>query len=116
MKPDRRDRAWNVENHPDSSGLHLVQDLVEPRKFKLALRWFERIPGEIAHAHDVEPRALHDGDVLIDLLGRAINGLITRAYKKLARAWPVGMCRSVLCQTGGTQDTHYQEKERELIG
>ena len=68
MQPDGRGQTRNVKNDPDAIGLHLVHDPVEPLKGELALRWLKRIPRQVAHAHDIETRALHDGNVLIDLL------------------------------------------------
>ena len=42
---------------------------------------------------------------LIDLLGRAIDGLITRAHEELPGAGPIGVRRSVLCSCKQAQRT-----------
>src|SRR5271166_6831413 len=91
MQPDGSRQTWNVQNHADSGCLHLVHDAVEPFKGKLALRGLKRIPREVAHAHNVESRVLHDRDILIDLLRRTIDRLIAGAHKKLAWTRPIGM-------------------------
>lgn len=81
MHPNRRRQARNIDNDPDSAGLHLVHNLVEPFEIEFALGRLERIPGEVSHANDIEAGPLHDGDVPIDLFWRAIDRLIACAYK-----------------------------------
>ena len=68
MQPDGRGQTGNVKNDPDAIGLHLVHDAVEPLKGEPALRWLKGIPRQVSHAHHIEAGALHDGNVLIDLL------------------------------------------------
>ena len=69
MQPDWRRRSSDVENHLYSRLVHLLQNLVEPCEFKLSLRWFESVPGKIAHADHGESRLLHELDILADLFG-----------------------------------------------
>jgi hypothetical protein len=67
MQPNRRRQARNIDNSPDSAGLHLVHNLVEPFEIAFALGRLERIPRKVSHAHDIEAGPLHDGNVPIDL-------------------------------------------------
>jgi hypothetical protein len=71
--------------------MHFVHDAIEPAEGELAWLRFERIPGKVAHAHNIEPRTLHDGNVPVDLFRGAVDGLIAGSNEQLPRAGPIGM-------------------------
>jgi hypothetical protein len=112
MQPDRRRRSRYIEDHSNSVGLHLVHDLVEPLKGEFALRRLERVPGQISHADHVEAGTFHNRDVLIDLLRRAIDRLITGAHEELSGTGPVRMHRRHLGKRHSAQDAHEDERHR----
>ena len=114
MQPDGRRQPRNIQDHPDSVGLHLVHDLVKPFKLEFALSGLKGIPGEISHAHDIEARALHDGDIEIDLLRCAVDGLITRTDKELPRTRPIRERGRILRAGNGNQRDDKNKNECEL--
>src|SRR5664279_2194766 len=71
--------------------VHLLQDLVEPHEFKLALGWFKRVPGKVAHADPTESCLFHERNILLDLFARAIYRLVAGADKQLTFPGPSRM-------------------------
>ena len=95
--------------------LHLVHDPVEPFEGELALRGFEGIPGQVAHADDIESGMPHDGDVAINLFGRAVDRLIAGAHKELSTAWPGRVCEAILGGRRRTPDHQNDEALHEVL-
>ena len=93
MQPQGRRRAGDVHDYLDAVRLHGVDDAVEFLELELAVFGFEVIPGQVAHPDDVEPGLLHQGDVALDLVGCAVDGLVARPDEQLSRAGPAYGCR-----------------------
>src|SRR5450755_1302302 len=98
MKPDGRWRSSDIEDHLDSRLVHLLKYLVEPREFEVSLRWLKGVPRKVAHADHSESRMLHEGNILANLLRRAIHGLVAGSDKELPLARPIWMLLCTLSQ------------------
>ncbi len=63
--PRRNCIGRRAENHLDAGLAHRIHDPVHPRVFELAVGGFPQAPRRLAHAHHVQPRRLHQRDILL---------------------------------------------------
>ena len=67
VRHPRRNRIRRrAENHLDAGLAHRVDDVVHPRVFESAVFRLPQAPRRLAHAHDVQARGLHQGDVFVE--------------------------------------------------
>lgn len=69
VKPDWRRRSADVEDHFYPRLVHLLEDVVEPREFEMALGRLKGVPRKVAHADQCESRLLHQRNIVTDLFG-----------------------------------------------
>jgi hypothetical protein len=113
VRPDRRGKAADVEDHLNIGGVHLVEYAVKPCEVELIFCRLKRVPGEVAHADERKAGLLHQSYVAMNLFRRAVDGLIAGADEELTMAGPVrmfgGAWGRALGSAGGKEESTAQK-------
>ncbi|HET7331520.1 hypothetical protein [Dyella sp.] len=97
--------------------MHVIHDGIEWLEIEHTFSRFKVIPRQITHAHDGKAGLFHTGNVLMDLLWRAVNRLIACSYEQLAGAWPIVLtCRGPGARRCATREAKACQRRHDGCG